>query len=274
MTEKILNPLLGKKTYEEAPSLEAVQAEFVRRGHNLDLSSTCDQAFHDWYLHNRRKGLGADGFPATTVMVNGVQYHIHGISHDEQINDTVRKYIRGELERYLSLEHVVLMEQGVSSLIFRGYIDNDPRLEITFVDLPVVEMDDQSWAKKVDHKGVRRFREKAKMWRPPTTDYDVEDIGCEVCNHIQADSVDTYNRSMGDQTCLADLQNYVFSTHLPEQLHRQYLELFYPEEALMVSGRSRRMAEFASQYETRSREIDMVVGAAHQPGIAYYLQEL
>src|SRR3989344_2679780 len=235
MTEKVLSPILEKEIYENAPNLETIQAEFMRRGHNLDLSSTCDQALHDWYLHNRRRGLRSNGFPATSVRVNGVRYHIHGIDHYEQITDIVREYIRGEIGKCLNLGHEVLIEQGIDSFIFRGYIDDDLGLEITFVDLPVVEMDDQSWAKGVDHKGVRRYRELAKSEMNFSAKDALAEGDCNFCNHIQADGADIYERSLGDPSCLVDLQNHVFSTILPEQLNRQYLELFYPEKALMVS---------------------------------------
>ena len=271
--EEIGKAILGKKIYEASSTLESVQAEFKRRGHNLDLSSTCDQAFHDWYLHNRKRDVRSAGLPATTIEFNGVQYHIHGISHYEQTTELVRRYVQGELEKYLNSEHAVLVEQGLSSFIFRNYLDDDHEFEITFIDLPVVEMDDKNWAKEIDPEAVKRYHDEAKKYSS-SEDYGVGENVCEVCNDIHVDTVDTEERVKSDPTYLADLQNLVFSTTLPEQLNRQYLELFYPNYVLMVSGRSRREAEFASLYRTQSKKVHMIVGVGHQPGIPYYLQEL
>lgn len=270
MSQELLQPpILEKRTYEVASTLESVQTELRKIGYNCDLPSVCHQALHDWYSHNRRRGIRSTGLPATAVEVSGVRYYVHGIPHYGQTTDAVRKYIRNELGRYVDLEHTVLIEQGLVSFIFRAYIEDDARFPITFVSLPVVEMDDVDWAKDVNPEAFKRYIERTKSDSP--TNYDSINGGCDICNHIQADIADTNERVLGDPTFLTDLQNLAFSTFLPEQLNRQYLELFYPDNALMVSDRSRRMAEFASQYKTQSQEIDIIVGVGHQSGIPYYL---
>lgn len=272
MSQELLQtPILEKRTYEIAPTLESVQTELMKRGYNWDLPSVCHQALHDWYLHNRRRGIRSTGLPATTVEDSGVRYYVHGIPHYGQTTDVVRKYIRNELGGYVDLGHTVLIEQELVSFIFRAYIGGI-KFPMTFVSLPVVEMDDADWAKDVNPEAFKRYIERTKSDSP--TNYGSMNGGCNVCSHIQADVADTKEKFLRNPTFLADLQNLAFSTLLPEQLNRQYLELFYLDDALMISDRSRRMAEFASQYRTQSQEIDIIVGVGHQPGIPYYLLEL
>ncbi|MEF8774370.1 MAG: hypothetical protein V5A37_06600, partial [Halobacteriales archaeon] len=59
---------------------------------------------------------------------------------------------------------------------------------------------------------------------------------------------------------------------LPPPIEREWLRRHDPELELVTHARSERQADYAVYHNDDAREVHLVVGAAHQPGVTYYLE--
>ena len=77
-------------------------------------------------------------------------------------------------------------------------------------------------------------------------------------------------RAAEDPAALTELQRYYATAFLPMPLEREWLRRHDPELEVVSHGRSERMADYA--VAEGGDAVHLVVGAAHQPGIVYYLE--
>ena len=70
---------------------------------------------------------------------------------------------------------------------------------------------------------------------------------------------------------LRELQQYYERTFLPQPLEREWLRRHDPELELVSHARNERMADYAVYHNRTATEVHVIVGAAHQPGLVYYL---
>jgi len=75
-----------------------------------------------------------------------------------------------------------------------------------------------------------------------------------------------------DPSKLAALQRYYETTFLPQPLEREWLRRHDPELELVTHARNARMADYAVAHHEAAPSVHLVVGAAHQPGVRYYLE--
>jgi hypothetical protein len=71
---------------------------------------------------------------------------------------------------------------------------------------------------------------------------------------------------------LAELQRYYERAFLPQPIEREWLRRHDPEMELVTHARNARMADYAVYHSDLATDVHLVVGAAHQPGIRYYLE--
>ncbi|NHX37507.1 MULTISPECIES: hypothetical protein [Halolamina] len=71
---------------------------------------------------------------------------------------------------------------------------------------------------------------------------------------------------------LGALQRYYERTFLPQPLEREWLRAHDPELEVVTHGRNERMADYAVYDEGTAEAVHLIVGAANQPGVSYYLE--
>jgi hypothetical protein len=281
-------------------------AAFRGAGSLADLHSLVDAADeHEAYLvartewrSLRRRELGplpaVGGVPGSRVVVDGTPFWVHGVTHAD--TGAERRVLREGLLPALD-GGTLYCEQGIRPMYF--------------ADAPAVcEMDDLRWAMaRCREEGldshVEGFAERG-------LDGVLSDLGSlaatfrEVAFHLVETGGDLYGErfeaalgdvasgfltdhadlatgrefeafrrsraAADDPTRLAALQRYYETTFLPQPLEREWLRRHDPELELVTHARNERMADYAVAHHTSASSVHLVVGAAHQPGVRYYLE--
>lgn len=247
----------------------------------------------------RERELGppdeSTGLPAATVTVRGTTFHIHGITHAD--TDAERAFLREHITDYLAEDATVYCEQGIRSMYFS--------------DLQAVcEMDDYRWAiaecKRLDaESNVADLVESsfagldeelsAVVDRLQETVFSLIDGGRDVYGDRFADALgdvasdflrshealatgEAFASFVQTQTAaenpaaLADLARYYETAFLPQPLEREWLRRHDPELELLTHARNSRMADYVLDAAGAAERVHLVVGAAHRPGVQYYLE--
>jgi hypothetical protein len=76
-----------------------------------------------------------------------------------------------------------------------------------------------------------------------------------------------------DPSKLPALQDYYRRAFLPQPLEREWLRRHDPALELLTHARNERMADYGVYHNEGSEDVHLVVGAAHQPGVTYYLEQ-
>jgi len=290
-----------------AQSSEYEQIEAIRTARQLsDLSGTFGtESIHEIYFsakavwqsvlrERQQKRADTPGLAGTTVDIDGQEFHVHGITHVG--TEAEREYLRSYVTEYLDSGASVYCEQGIRSM----YLDD-------FRD--VCEMDDYLWAmdrceevetdSHVDGRSGSEsvFQEIASVTgqlRQAT--FSLIDSGSSMYS-------ERFERALGDIAAsflsghadvgvgksyeafrlraeasrnpdrLVDLQEYYERTFLPQPLEREWLRYHDPELEIMSHARNERMADYGVYHNQETDTVHLVVGAAHQPGVVYYLEQ-
>jgi len=80
-------------------------------------------------------------------------------------------------------------------------------------------------------------------------------------------------RAAADPANLVDLQRYYQRNFLPQPVEREWLRRHDRELELMTHARNERIADYAVYHHDDEPTVHLVVGAAHQPGVRYYLDQ-
>ncbi len=262
---------------------------------------------HDAYLDAkatwrelRRKELGeperTPGVPGDAVEIDGQPFVVHGITHRD--TDAERSFLREHVAEWLEDGEAVYCEQGIRRMYFESFPE-------------VCAMDDYRWAMYhcrnedlEDHIGdlveetfegsltaditevAARFREVA---------FSAIETGSEIYGERVADALgdlaseflmsheDTgtmadfasfrlSRRAALDPETLVELQHYYKRSLLPQPIEREWLRRHDRELELFTHARNERMAEYARFHAPEAGAVHLIVGAAHQPGVVYYLE--
>jgi len=233
-----------------------------------------------------------DGLPGARVAVDGTPVFVHGITHRD--TDAERTYLREHVDRFLAVEEGVYCEQGIRSM----YFDDRP---------DACQMDDYSWARAECERRDLEPRVEEGEFEGLLEDVDAlserfrNDVfslisgGQRVYGERFADAlgdVATYfltthedasrgsafesftlsRRAAEDPSLLPKLQRYYELAFLPQPLEREWLRRHDPELAVFSHARNERMADYAVANAGDAPAIHLIVGAAHQPGVRYYLE--
>lgn len=236
-----------------------------------------------------------DGLPGTTVTVDGHAMHVHGVTHTG--SGPEREYLREHIKRFLDRGAVVYCEQGIRSMYFEELVG-------------VCEMDDSLWAKDECEKLGERsqfgifqegfesvpmdlsefataFREAAfSMIDAGNAMYGEQfertlggiaaDVLADHADQAVGNSYEAFRLSREaseNPSKLAALQQYYERTFLPQPLEREWLRRHDPELELLSHARNERMADYVVYHNDTVEEVHVIVGAAHQHGVAYYLDQ-
>lgn len=237
----------------------------------------------------------SDGLPGDCVAVGDQTFCVHGITHAG--TDAEREFLREHVSGFLASGATVYCEQGVRAMYFS--------------DLPgVCEMDDYRWAMRrcreldvdsrvddladEDFDGLREeldrlaagFRDAAFSLIDAGRDLYGEayaraigDVASAflVSHEDTATATDFTSFQLSREAALEpekliDLQAHYETAFLPQPIEREWLRRHDRELELFTHARSERMAAYAVFNEQTAPAVHLVVGAAHQPGVRYYLE--
>ncbi|MFB6176521.1 MAG: hypothetical protein ABEI99_05150, partial [Halobaculum sp.] len=212
-------------------------------------------------------------------------------------SDAERAFLRDHVRRYTERDAAVYCEQGIRRLYFS--------------DLDAVcVMDDYRWAMQAcrdlaadgSERHVREFDGVSEELDSLTDSFreaafSLIDAGGEVYGDrfrralgdvasgllTSHESVSTgrdfesftvLRRAAEDPEQLGDLQRYYERAFLPQPLEREWLQRHDPELEIVTHARNERMADYAVTHAADATEVHLIVGAAHQPGVRYYLEQI
>ncbi len=235
------------------------------------------------------------GLPGQCLTIDGHEFHVHGVTHAGTA--TERSFLREHVRSFLD-SATVYCEQGIRSMYFD--------------DIPAVcEMDDYLWAMnqsdRLDGDSHIETNEETQIdtllediaavtsqFRDAT--FSLIDSGSELygerferalgdiaavflTNHADLGVGKSYEafrlseQASQDPARLVDLQQYYERTFLPQPLEREWLRRHNPELEIVSHARNERMADYAVYHNQEQTEVHLIVGAAHQPGVVYYLEQ-
>ena len=267
----------------------------------MDADSVHDAYFaakREWFdLQGRtRDASDAGGLPGSTVVVDGHAFHVHGITHAD--TRTEGTYLRSHVDRFLDAGTAVYVEQGVRSMYFSTFDD-------------VYEMDDCTWAMQrcaaldVDppvgdaldvpfggftedldsltaelRDAVFSLIDSGRHLYGESFESTLGDLASAfLTSHEDASTVMDFasfsksRAAANDPSKLLDLQDYYRRAFLPQPLEREWLRRHDRALELLTHARNERMADYAVYHSETDEDVHLVVGAAHQPGVAYYLEQ-
>lgn len=238
----------------------------------------------------------AGSLPGDCVVVDGRPFRVHGITHAN--TDAEGEFLRDHVARFLDAGAAVLVEQGVRSMYFASFDD-------------VYEMDDYNWAMErcgdvdADAAGddalVAQFGgfvddldalaadvrdavfaliDSGRPLYGEAFESALGDVASTfLTSHEDASTgrdFESFSKSRAaaaDPTKLGALQEYYRRTFLPQPLEREWLREHDPALELLTHARNERMADYAVYHAGTAPAVHLVVGAAHQPGVTYYLEQ-
>jgi hypothetical protein len=237
--------------------------------------------------------LGA--LPGTVVHVGDTPFWIHGVTHAD--TDAERTFLRDEIQDRITDGGTVYCEQGIRRMYFQDVE-------------AVCEMDDYRWAmarcrELAVPSHVEQFLEEDIETVPELlttitdefreTTFSLIEAGrglygerfagalgdvasafltdhADMATREEYEAFSLSRRAAKDPTELDHLQAYYHRSFLPQPLEREWLRRHDPELEIVTHARNERMAAYALGHHEGAAAVHLVVGAAHQPGVAYYLQ--
>lgn len=238
----------------------------------------------------------ADGLPGNCVVIDGHEFWVHGVTHAGTRAE--REFLREHVSRFVEGGATVYCEQGIRSMYFS--------------DFPgVCEMDDYLWAmKRCEELDVESHLSGFSGSRVEDAVEDIDTLTSQfqdavfslirsnsgrygeafaatlgslasafLTSHEDLATGDDFEsftktrRASNNPENLADLQRYYAKTFLPQPLEREWLRRHDRELELVTHARNERMADYAVFHNEDAKEVHLIVGAAHQPGVTYYLEQ-
>ena len=238
--------------------------------------------------------ISTEDLPGDAVAVDGVRFVVHGVTHAD--TDAEREFLREHVSGFLEAGDEVYCEQGIRPMYFSDMAD-------------VCAMDDYRWALSraddrdpdsplaqaaAEFEGLRedvtdaagRFRETAFSLIHSGEDVYGEDFAealgdvasAFLTGHEDAATGKDFEafaksrRAAEEPTRLGELQRYYKTTFLPQPIEREWLRRHDPDLEAVSHARNERMADYVVFHAEDVETVHLVVGAAHQPGVVYYLE--
>ncbi len=257
-------PILTKKAYKAVKSWSDLGLLFSKKGYDLDPKELYLRSKDEWWVLNRKPQVGlVDELPGDRVDINGTSFYINGIGHDGEfltkyyiMEKEVKNFLQREVDRFFDSGAAVYVEERFK--------------EMAFSSQPVIEMDDLTHFS--DPKMPKKSSESAIF---PKFEEPISDSEKKILKHC-AEFFHSLIWSLSDKNAIANVQNATYSWLLPEQLEREFLAKNNTLEFITICERSRYMAEYMLRDAKNKglKKAHAVVGVGHQPGMAYYLNQI
>jgi len=261
------------------------------------------RAKREWKaLRNRQlfPGETASGCPGACVIVDGREFWVHGITHAGTAEE--RAFVREQVSAFLDRGAAVYCEQGIRPLylsdvddvcamddyrwasrqcaqVGRSGIDAELSTESMFAglraDVTALAGSLRDGVFSLIDRGSELYGERGTRLLGTLVSAlltDQEDLA----TGTDFEAYRLRKRAMTDPLALADLQAYYTRHFLPQPVEREWLRRHDPDLERVTHARNQRMAEYV-RYHTDDVDdvpaVHMIVGAAHQPGVVYYLKQ-
>jgi hypothetical protein len=239
----------------------------------------------------------ASGFPGARVTIDGCDFWVHGITHAGTPEE--RAFVREHVDTFLDRGAAVYCEQGIRPLYlsdvagacamddYRWALGQHPDIDRATLDaeLPFASMfaglgvDVTALTARVRDKVFSLIDQGGDLYgkqmkqRLGSLASAVLTDQADLATGTDFESYRLRNRAATDPTALADLQAYYTRQFLPQPVEREWLRQHDPDLERVTHARNERMAEYAVYHADGESEVHLLVGAAHQPGVSYYLEE-
>jgi hypothetical protein len=234
----------------------------------------------------------AAGLPGTRVEIDGRPFFVHGITHQD--TDAERAYLREHVERFLAADEAVYCEQGIRSMYFDDLpdvcqtddyrwamrecerLDVEPRVDPAEFDGLLEDVDGLTGRFR---KGVFALIDDGQSVYGDRFERALGDVATYfLTTHEDAargsgyESFSLSRRAAADPSRLPAIQRYYETVFLPQPIEREWLRRHDPELAVFSHARNERLADYVVAHADDAPAVHLIVGAAHQPGVQYYLE--
>jgi len=236
-----------------------------------------------------------EGLPGTRVVVDGHAFHVHGVTHAD--TDEERSFLREHVSAFQDRGAVVYCEQGIRPMYFEDFPSTCEMDDYRWAMQRCAELDLPSHLESLPESGVDALLENlpgvTETFREAT--FSLIDSGTpvygeafeRVLGDVAADFLTTHtdlavgksyeafalsSEASRNPERLGALQRYYERNFLPQPLEREWLRGHDPELEIVTHARNERMADYAVFHNDDTEEVHLIVGAAHQPGVVYYLE--
>ncbi|MFC7059427.1 hypothetical protein [Halovenus salina] len=236
------------------------------------------------------------GVPGTRVDIAGRPVFVHGITHADTVEE--QDYLREHVREFLD-GGAVYCEQGIRPMYFsdmdvvceaddyrwamhhcreRDIDSHVPAVEQTFLDGEGFGDDIRTVTSAFRERAFTLIDAGRHMYGDAFT-AAVGDLASDfLTSHEELATGEDFTsfqlskEAARNPAKLADLQRYYRTVFLPQPLEREWLRRHDPELELFTHARNERIAAYALSNGPDTGPIHIITGAAHQPGIAYYLR--
>lgn len=234
------------------------------------------------------------GFPGDSVEIDGHTFHVHGITHTDTAAE--RAFVRQHVSDATGADAFVYCEQGIRSMYFADMtrvcemddyrwalqrcrdLDRDSHLEMTGeVDSL---LDDLSSVTNEFRTALFSLIESSSDFVGEQATQSLGDLAASLLTHhsdlgVGRDytSFVLSRRASKDPSLLGALQRYYRTAFLPQPIEREWLKGHDPELEIITHARNERMADYVVNHNEQATQVLVIVGAAHQPGVTYYLRQ-
>ena len=237
-----------------------------------------------------------EGLPGDRVVVDGHEFHVHGVTHSG--TDEERDFLREHVLRFHEGGATVYCEQGIRPLYFEDYptaCEMDDyrwsveKLKELDVENPAFEAPPSEFEGMVENvDGVKsRVRDSvfalvesgSGIYGERFADAVGDAVSGLLTSHVDASRGDDFEsfrltkEVARNPERLGELQAYYRRKLLPQPIESDWMRKHDPEIEILTHARNERMADYAVYHNEDDEEVHLVVGAAHQPGVVYYLQK-
>jgi len=243
----------------------------------------------------RERELGppsSEGLPGARVEFDGRPFFVHGITHQD--TDAERAFLREHVDRFLADGAAIYCEQGIRSMYFQDWpdvcqtddyrwamweyedLDVEPRVDPAEFEGLLEDIDDLTGRFR---EGVFSLVDSGRSVYGDRFETVLGDVATYfLTTHEDAargsgyESFALSRRAAADPSQLGALQRYYETVFLPQPIEREWLRRHDRELAIFSHARNERLADYAVAHVGDAPAVHLIVGAAHQPGVRYYLE--
>jgi len=238
-----------------------------------------------------------EGLPGDCVVVDGQPFHVHGITHADTAAE--RAFLREHVSALIDDGAAVHCEQGIRPMYFgdfdavsevddyRWAMHHCRQLDISSHIDGIIEETFEEGSRVTGNirSAASEFRDVAFSLIESGSDVYGDTFAAALgdvastffMNHEHLATGEDFRSheisqaAARDPSKLAALQRYYKRVFLPQPLEREWLRRHDLELELFTHARNERIAAWALYHAAGSGPVHLVVGAAHQPGVTYYL---